>query len=72
VVIGTETGYPGLESSALVVFPFGWRQWRGILGVLGPMRMNYAQVFSLTAQSVVVLNEHLERAAHRSDSQRPV
>jgi len=44
VALGTETGYEGLEDSALIGHAFGAGEWEGVLGVLGPMRMNYSRV----------------------------
>ena len=59
VSIGTETGYPGLETSALVTFPFGEGDWQGTLAVLGPMRMDYGLVFSQVSQAARALSTHL-------------
>jgi len=44
VALGTETGYEGLEDSAVVGHAFGAGDWEGVLGVLGPMGMNYSRV----------------------------
>lgn len=68
IAIGTETGYPGLENCALVAFPFGLGQWQGRLAVLGPMRMDYARVFGLTARNAGVISSYLrEMAAGAND-----
>ncbi len=61
VAIGTETGYPGLEQSAVVGYPFGAEGWKATVAVLGPMRMDYAQVFQLTAGAAAELDALLER-----------
>ena len=63
IAIGTETGYPGLENCALTGYPFGWRNWQGLVAVLGPMRMNYAQVFGLTAECAGVIDRFLQNSA---------
>lgn len=60
ISLGTETGYAGLEMCALVGYPFAWREWRGLLGILGPMRMNHANVLGLAATAGQALGEHLE------------
>jgi heat-inducible transcriptional repressor len=59
IAIGTETGYAGLENCALAAFPFGHGDWQGRLAVLGPMRMDYARVFSLVARSAEVVSQYL-------------
>ena len=67
VAIGTETGYPGLETSSVVAFPFsGGDGWKGTIAVLGPMRMDYSLVFQLVSQAAATLEHHL-----RALSQRP-
>jgi heat-inducible transcriptional repressor len=63
IAIGTEMGYPGLEVCALVAFPFGLGDWGGTLAVLGPMRMDYPGVFSLTARSAEAISAYLREMA---------
>ncbi len=70
IAIGTETGYAGLEECALVGFPFGLWDWQGRLAVLGPMRMDYARVFGLTARCAEEISDHLKDAAAGSDANR--
>jgi len=62
IAIGTETGYAGLDRCALVGVPFTWRDWQGIVGVLGPMRMDYGLVLSLAAQAATAVSRHLAQA----------
>ncbi|MDH4248746.1 MAG: hypothetical protein OEW39_13125, partial [Deltaproteobacteria bacterium] len=64
VVIGTDTGYPGLEQSAVLAFPFSWQDWRGWMAVLGPMHMNYGQVAEYTAEVAHSLSVYLSHCAH--------
>lgn len=66
VSIGTELSCPGLEDGALVAFPFGWGPWQGRMAVLGPMRMEYAQVFNLTAQVSRELSTFLQHCVRAS------
>ena len=61
--IGTEIGSPGLENCALVAYPFGLGQWQAQLAVLGPMRMDYARVFSLVARSADRISQYLGEMA---------
>lgn len=70
VAIGTETGYTGLEDSAVVGYSFGGEGssgvagssggWRGTIALLGPMRMDYALVFSLMSQAARQLDQDLQ------------
>jgi heat-inducible transcriptional repressor len=61
VAIGTDIGVPGMESAALVAFPFGLNSaWRGRLAVLGPMRMNYSLVIQLLKGSVDYVEHRLK------------
>jgi len=64
VVIGTDTGYPGLEQSAVLAFPFSWQDWRGWMAVLGPMHMNYRQVAEYTTEVAHSLSVYLSHCAH--------
>ncbi|HKI97508.1 MAG TPA: hypothetical protein VKB51_03435 [bacterium] len=68
IAIGTETGYRGLENCALVALPFGLGDWRAQLAVLGPMRMDYARVFSFTARSAQAISGYLLQMAQHADS----
>ena len=66
VAIGTETGYPGLESSSVVAFPFSSGDgWTGTIAVLGPMRMDYSLVFQLVSQAAATLEHHLRELSLR-------
>ena len=71
IAIGTETGFRGLEACALVAYPFGWGEWRGLLSVFGPMRMDYGRVLAQTAQCAGIINHHLAESVrhcgYRSD-----
>ena len=61
VAIGTDIGVPGMESAALVSFPFGLNsEWRGRLAVLGPMHMNYSLVIQLLKGSVDYVERRLK------------
>ena len=47
-VLGGEVGEPALKSCALVATPYGDSDAPlGVLGVIGPARMNYARVIPL-------------------------
>ncbi len=70
IAIGTEIGAPGLENCALVAYPFGLIEWQGQLAVLGPMRMDYARVFSLVARSADRISQYLSEMA-KSAGARP-
>jgi len=61
VSLGTETGYSALEDCALVCHSFGAGDWAAILGVLGPMSLNYPRVLD----SVVRAAQTLSAAASR-------
>jgi transcriptional regulator of heat shock response len=67
VSIGTETAYPGLESSSVVGFPFAWEHWQGWIGVLGPMRMDYALVFHLTSRVAEEIRSYLHHTAGEAE-----
>lgn len=69
VAIGTETGYAGLEDSSLVGYSFGEDNgWRGTIALLGPMRMDYALVFSLISQAAQSLGTDLREIRRNSVS----
>jgi heat-inducible transcriptional repressor len=61
VSIGTETGYRGLEDCSVAGHDFGLGDWRGHIGVLGPMGMNYGHVLYRVAQSAAALGEFMAR-----------
>lgn len=59
VAIGGETGVETLSDCSVVVAPFAGRDANsGVIGVLGPTRMNYQQALS----AVTVVSEHLGHA----------
>jgi heat-inducible transcriptional repressor len=45
--LGEELGEPGLRQLALVAAPYGSGGALGVLGVIGPRRMDYARVMGL-------------------------
>lgn len=47
VALGEELGEPGLHQLALVAAPYGSGVAPGVLGVIGPWRMDYARVMAL-------------------------
>jgi len=47
VALGEELGEPGLRQLALVAAPYGSGVAPGVLGVIGPWRMDYARVMAL-------------------------
>lgn len=47
VALGEELGEPGLRQLALVAAPYGSGLAPGVLGVIGPWRMDYARVMAL-------------------------
>lgn len=47
VALGEELGEPGLRQLALVAAPYGHEGALGVLGVIGPRRMDYARVMGL-------------------------
>ena len=61
VAIGTETGYRGLERNSVAGHDFGLGDWRGHIGVLGPMRMNYGKVLTSVAHAAQMLGGFLGR-----------
>lgn len=56
VALGTETGYEGLEESAVIGRAFGAEDWEGVLGVLGPMGMNYSRVLDGVTHAAQLLS----------------
>ncbi len=66
ISIGTETRVAGLETSAVVAFPFGLNHWQAKLAVVGPMRMDYGLVISLAGQTAAALTQTLERLGARA------
>ncbi len=56
VALGTETGYEGLEDSAVIGHAFGEEDWEGVLGVLGPMGMNYSRVLEGVTHAAQLLS----------------
>ncbi|MDH5753343.1 MAG: hypothetical protein OEZ59_13110, partial [Deltaproteobacteria bacterium] len=66
VALGTELGHHSLEHGALMVFPVQYRQWQALIGVFGPMHMNYAQVVHHIGQAADYLTGHLGRTAEAS------
>ena len=57
VALGEELGEPELRQLAFVVAPFG--QGDGVLGVVGPWRMDYARVMALVAYLSRIVGERL-------------
>src|SRR5690606_37482967 len=47
VALGEELGEPELRQLALVAAPYGAGSAPGVLGVIGPWRMDYARVMAL-------------------------
>jgi len=42
VYIGDENVLPHFQSCSLLAAPYSYKGFRGVMGVLGPMRMDYA------------------------------
>ncbi len=60
VAFGRETEDPHLEHCALVVAPYGQgREPMGVVGVLGPSRMNYARVIPIVEFLSELVSENL-------------
>jgi heat-inducible transcriptional repressor len=60
VLLGGEVEEPALRSCALVACPYGGRDGpRGILGVIGPSRMDYARVIPMVDFLSSVLTDKL-------------
>jgi len=68
IALGTETGYAGLEACAMIAHPFGAGAWQGMLGVLGPMGMNYTRALESVVPAARSLSDFVMArfaAAHR-------
>ena len=59
VVFGGEVGEPDLLDCALVVAPYRGNWGRGAIGVIGPIRMDYARVIPTVDYLSTVLSEKL-------------
>lgn len=60
VAFGDDTGEPGLRQCALVVAPYGGGEAPlGLLGVLGPSRMDYGRIIPLVDYLSHVMTERL-------------
>lgn len=60
VIIGSEAQEPGMEMMAVVVCPFGHREsMKGVLGVVGPRRMEYARAVAVVDHLAQTMTEIL-------------
>lgn len=58
IIFGADTVYKELENATLIVAPFGDT---GRIGVIGPTRMSYGHIVSLTNYLATKLNEVLDK-----------
>jgi len=60
VYIGEEMPLPEMKEMSLITAPYGkGGQMLGVLGVIGPMRMEYSEVISIVEYTAVSLSEYL-------------
>jgi heat-inducible transcriptional repressor len=59
VALGEELGEPALRQLALVAAPYGSGVAPGVLGVIGPWRMDYARVMALVGYLSELLTRKL-------------
>ena len=59
VALGEELGEPGLRQLALVAAPYGTGPAPGVLGVIGPWRMDYPRVMALVGYLSELLTRKL-------------
>jgi len=61
ITIGSESEFSEMEGCSLISAPYGrLDRTSGILGILGPRRMNYSRVISLVEYTAQLLTEILE------------
>jgi heat-inducible transcriptional repressor len=60
VALGEELGEPELERLALVVAPYGGAAPLGVLGVIGPWRMDYPRVMALVGTVSELMTQKLQ------------
>jgi heat-inducible transcriptional repressor len=60
VLFGSECGLVGIEGCSLITSPYGHPgRFLGILGVIGPMRMDYARVIPVVDYTAKLLTDIL-------------
>lgn len=59
ILIGEENLLPGIESCSLIVLPYEYDGYQGIIGLLGPKRMPYAYNTSILSQVRDLLENNL-------------
>ena len=60
VLFGSECGVAGIEGCSLITSPYGHPgRFLGILGVIGPMRMDYARVIPVVDYTAKLLTDIL-------------
>jgi heat-inducible transcriptional repressor len=66
VMIGSENPLEEMRACSLVATTYTYRdQALGVLGVVGPRRMEYADVISLVDETARLVSESLSRVAHQ-------
>tara|TARA_X000001316_G_C913589_1_gene28349 strand:- start:605 stop:970 length:366 start_codon:yes stop_codon:yes gene_type:complete len=63
IFIGSESKHFGLSGSSVVVSPFRdeKRQIVGVLGVIGPTRLNYAKIIPMVDYTATVISRMIGR-----------
>jgi len=62
IFVGEESGYRLLDNCSLVTAPYGIDdQVIGVLGVIGPTRMNYPRVIPLVDMTACLLTAALKQ-----------
>ena len=57
VMIGEETEAEGLEENAMILIPASTRQQKAVLGLIGPLRMDYERSIYLLESVADVLSQ---------------
>lgn len=57
VIFGEEIGWPGLAPMGIVASPFKVGKHEGVIGVVGPMRLNYGTIVPITRKISRLIEE---------------
>ena len=67
IALGEENETEGMEDNAMILIPARPRQQKAILGLIGPLRMDYERSISVLESVVDALDEDSQRGEYDSD-----
>ncbi len=57
IYIGEENVLPQFQSCSLLALPYSYNEFDGVMGILGPTRMNYAYNMAALKSAVQMLTQ---------------